>query len=119
MGNDLASYRANIGLCNCRIQKLHKNELFLSQLFPYISTENLSALLITLKIYFSMFLRKILICVLSLEFVFLLMILLINSGDVETNPGSLVQTSDKSSISILHLNIRSIRNKHGFIKENL
>jgi hypothetical protein len=94
MGNDLASYEATIGLCNCRIQKLHKNELFLSQLFPYISTENFFALLITLKLYFSIFIRKILTCVLNLEFVILLMILLINSGDVEMNLGPLIQTSD-------------------------
>jgi hypothetical protein len=35
------------------------------------------------------------------------------------NSGPLVHTSDESSISILHLNIRSIRNKLDFIKENL
>lgn len=41
------------------------------------------------------------------------MLLLIRSGNVELNPGP-----DDNSIGIMHLNIRSIRNKLEFIKEN-
>ena len=42
-------------------------------------------------------------------------ILLLICGDVEANPGP---NSASYSISILHLNIRSIRQKFEFIKEN-
>ena len=47
--------------------------------------------------------------------------LLILSGDVEVNPGPDVApntTRELSSISILHQNIRSIRNKCNYIKNN-
>ena len=48
-------------------------------------------------------------------FTIVLLLLLLQSGDIETNPGS--STSNHGSLSILHSNIRSIRNKLDFIKD--
>ena len=45
------------------------------------------------------------------------------SGDVEANPGpecqSNVQVDNTSVLSLLHLNIRSVRNKLNYVFENL
>ncbi|MCG7883380.1 MAG: hypothetical protein JAY96_17510 [Candidatus Thiodiazotropha endolucinida] len=50
--------------------------------------------------------------------VFLSMLILL-SGDVETNPGPILGNSeDANCLSILHLNIRSIRHKLDYIKDN-
>ena len=55
--------------------------------------------------------------ILNLEFTFVIFLLVVLSGDVEINPGPStdIQTS---SLSIVHLNIRSIRNKIEFIKDS-
>ena len=44
-------------------------------------------------------------------------LLVLMSGDVEINPGPST-TADTQSISVLHLNIRSLRNKIEFIKDH-
>ena len=46
------------------------------------------------------------------SFVFLLVFL---AGDVETNPGP---ATAEQSVSLLHINIRSIRNKLDYVKKN-
>lgn len=47
------------------------------------------------------------------------MLLILLAGDVPENPGpQFVNTSDVGCISILHLNIRSIRHKLEYIKDN-
>ena len=41
------------------------------------------------------------------------------SGDIETNPGPLITHKNEADcLSILHLNTRSIRHKLDYIKEN-
>ena len=45
----------------------------------------------------------------------MLILLLLKAGDIEMNPGS---DTINSSLSILHSNIRSIRNKFDYITEN-
>ena len=45
----------------------------------------------------------------------ILVLLLLQSGDVEVNPGP--ASSDHGSLSIIHSNIRSVRNKLDYIKE--
>ena len=40
------------------------------------------------------------------------------AGDVETNPGPINQTSSDHCVSILHCNIRSLRNKLGYTLDN-
>lgn len=51
----------------------------------------------------------------NLPFTLLLLLLLLEAGDVESNPGPDDGIHD---LSILHLNIRSIRNKMEYIKDN-
>ena len=48
-------------------------------------------------------------------FTIILLLLLLSAGDVERNPGQDQTTED---LSILQLNIRRIRNKLDFIKDN-
>ena len=45
----------------------------------------------------------------------MLILLLLKAGDIEMNPGS---DTINSSLSILHSNIKSIRNKFDYITEN-
>ena len=45
----------------------------------------------------------------------ILILLILQSGDIETNPGP--ATLHQGSLSILHSNIRSVRNKLEYIKE--
>ena len=58
----------------------------------------------------------------NLEFSLVVLILVLLSGDVSENPvpeNSETSSQTSNSLSILHLNIRSIRNKLGYINENL
>ena len=51
----------------------------------------------------------------NLYFKIVLILLLLEAGDIEMNPGP---DTINSSLSILHSNIRSIRNKLDYITEN-
>ena len=50
-----------------------------------------------------------------------MILLLILSGDIETNPGPMFNDSITNihRLSVVHLNIRSIRNKTDFIPDHL
>ena len=52
----------------------------------------------------------------SIYFKIVLILLLLEAGDIERNPG---HNTINNSLSILHCNIRSIRNKLDYITENL
>ena len=52
----------------------------------------------------------------NIYFKIVLILLLLEAGDIERNPGP---TTINDSLSILHCNIRSIRNKLDYITENL
>ena len=54
-------------------------------------------------------------CLFNTYFMLILVLLLLQSGDVEVNPGP--ASSDHGSLSIIHSNIRSVRNKLDYIKE--
>ena len=116
MGNDVMSWRVAIGIFNCKTGCVIKSFRFVSKPFSFIIYE-LMVLLMKLKLiscYFGSYMQS---CILNIEFAFVIFLLVVLSDDVETNPGPSndVQTS---SLSILHLNIRSIRNKYEFIKDN-
>jgi len=99
MGNDITAWRAAIGCFNNRI---HGN-------FTKHSIR------LNLDFYICMFLKFIyngFVTILN----FLIHILLLLCGDVETNPGPVHASVDV--LSILHLNIRSLRNKIEFIYDN-
>ena len=49
----------------------------------------------------------------------LMYLLILLSGDIKTNPGPFIAQQNQSDcMSVLHLNIRSIRYKLDFIKDN-
>lgn len=54
----------------------------------------------------------------KLDFALITLLLVIMSGDVETNPGPINQTSSDHCVSILHCNIRSLRNKLEYVLDN-
>ena len=51
----------------------------------------------------------------KLDFALITLLLVIMSGDVETNPGPINQTSSDHCVTILHCNIRSLRNKLEYV----
>ena len=60
--------------------------------------------------------------ILNLEFSLVVLFLVLSSGDVSENPGpenSETSSQTSNSLSILHLNIRSIRNKLENINKTL
>ncbi|MEW8546519.1 MAG: reverse transcriptase family protein, partial [Candidatus Thiodiazotropha sp.] len=57
---------------------------------------------------------------LNINILAVLLLLILLSGDVSENPGpDLDQSNQSDNLSILHLNIRSIRNKLEFVKDSL
>ena len=56
-------------------------------------------------------------CVLNIKFASIIVLLVLLSGDVAENPGPFrTNSTSEHCISILHLNIRSIRHKLDFVK---
>ena len=53
-------------------------------------------------------------CFLNVQFSLFLILLLLEAGDIASNPGPYPE----QTLSILHLNIRSIRNKIDYLKDN-
>lgn len=112
--NSLASYRAEIGLFYNRCQKYGcTHQVRLSFCFGlFFIWKNIKR--------FSSSYGKLLICYSSnIHHILLaytvLSLLLLMSGDIETNPGPIFS----HCISIIHSNIRSIRHKMNYIKDNL
>ena len=52
----------------------------------------------------------------SVQFSLLILLLILQAGDVERNPGP-VSSGKSFLLSILHCNIRSVRNKLNFIRD--
>ena len=111
-GNSLDQWRASIGLFNskCIFNQIVKVSFSMAFIFFYYMkylqkwTGN-NCKLISLAL-------KDLIC--SLYFKIVLILLLSEAGDIEINPGPNIINN---SLSILHSNIRSIRNKLDCITE--
>ncbi len=57
------------------------------------------------------------ISILNLEYYNYLFTIILQSGDIETNPGP--NTNDLSCLSLVHQNIRSIRHKIEYIEDNV
>ena len=114
MGNSLEQWRACIGMFNsnsfiCCIRSTVSFRLFLS---CNIAIANLLAFCKLICKATSVFMKESLH---NAFFTIVLLLLLLQSGDIETNPGP--STLNHGSLSILHSNIRSIRNKLDFIKD--
>ena len=113
MGNSLEQLRVCIGMFNsntficCR--KCTFKMCFLNiplNLANILAFCNISCKLI------STYMKE---CLFNTHFMLFLVLLLLQSGDVEVNPGP--ASSDHGSLSIIHSNIRSVRNKLDYIKE--
>ena len=113
MGNRLEQWRACIGMFNsnsfiCCIRSTVSFRLFLS---CNIAIANILAFCKLICKFTSVLMNESLY---NAYFTILLLLLLLQSGDIETNPG--LSTLNNDSLSILHSNIRSIRNKLDFVK---
>ena len=51
----------------------------------------------------------------NVRFPHLLILILLLSGDIEVNPGPMTRSDTSGILSILHLNVRSIRNKLEYV----
>jgi hypothetical protein len=116
MANDVMSWRVAIGIFNSKIGCVVKSFRYASTPFAFIS-DVFIFLFMKLKFLSSNLKSYMQSSILNLEFTFVIFLLVVLSGNVEINPGPStdVQTS---SLSILHVNIRSIRNKIEYIKDN-
>ena len=112
MGNGVDQWRVSIGLfdsrvCVCRQRvKVTFSWYFTFQYFVFI----LSGFNHAVRLMFTS-LKDL---VNNLDFKLLLLFLILEAGDVEKNPGP---NTTEHSLSIIHSNIRSIRNKFDFITE--
>ena len=112
MGNGVDQWRISIGLfdsrvCVCRQRvKVTLSWYFTFQYFVFIlSGFNYAARLLSWSL-------KDLVN--NLDFKLVLLFLILEAGDVEKNPGP---NTTEHSLSLIHSNIRSIRNKFDFITE--
>ena len=108
--NSLASYRAEIGLFYNRCQKYGcTHQVSFSFCFGWKNIKRLSLSYGKTLVFYSSNIYHILFAYTVIS------LLLLMCGDIETNPGPIFS----HCISIIHSNIRSIRHKMNFIKDNL
>ena len=112
MGNSLEQWRASIGLFNSKnvIKQRVMVKVSMAFIFYYMSC------LLKWAACSCKFLSNVfndIVC--NLFFKIVLILLLLEAGDIEMNPGP---DTINSSLSFLHSNIRSIRNKFDYITEN-
>lgn len=120
MGVDLEVYRSAIGNFNNKIQALRLKYKILVKLFSSAFLKRISFSMLTFFRSFNIYIKCILPCILNIEFSVIALLLVIMSGDVQENPGPDLNTSaEHESLSVIHLNIRSIRNKLNYIKDSL
>lgn len=123
MGIEIQTWRSVIGIFYGKIQALKARHIKQIKIW---STEFFGKLLRIFKtsayvLYNTI--RFLFLSTVNLEFLVVLLLLVLMSGDVSENPGPDLEsistvTGDTCSLSILHLNIRSIRNKIKYIEEN-
>lgn len=115
MGNDIMSWRAAIGNFYCCCQPI-------ALAYMYKASFNFIYLLLSGLMYMLNIVAGILKYNINtpsfnnLLVSIILLLLLLLAGDVEINPGP---DNETGSLSVLHLNIRSIRNKLSYIEEEL
>ncbi len=116
MGNDLNLWRAAIGLHHGRDFTVSKRMLFKFNLFNFF-IHSLITLLFYCKRWCIGLLFNVMSDAFSLQYYYVIVTLsLLKAGDIESNPGP-TTNNGSSSLSILHCNIRSIRNKLEFITD--
>ena len=119
MGNELSSWRASIGLFYSKSRGSLKRVI----VTHCISLDLLQTLARLLQHFYLTF---IITCFLmacnsaNANFIHVIALLLLLSGDVELNPGPDFDTNDDlGALSLIHLNIRSIRHKLDYIFKTL
>ena len=87
--------------------------LFYSKMYGSFTRKTIGKFILTTNILISLdqSILFLLDSIYKLDFALITLLLVIMSGDVETNPGPINQTSSDYCVSILHCNIRSLRNK--------
>ena len=119
MGNDVVCWRASIGLFYCKTRAISKRFVktlhFSTCIYELLSEINLNITLSTMGILFILSCKTA-----NVHYILYLMTLLLLSGDIEPNPGPDSSSSETTlgAISIMHLNIRSLRNKLNFVFDN-
>ena len=117
---DLETYRSAVGIFNNKIQDLYLRYKTFTSHFYVDFLMLIASLMKLFSQSVSSSVKFILPCILNLEFSVIVLLLVIMSGDVLENPGpDLNISADSDSLSITHLNIRSIRNKINYIEDSL
>ena len=112
MGISIDQWRITVGLFHrCRIGgyqtfMIKLNLFFILEILKYSFT-----LFNSFCMKFNQYLEA---CFLNVQFSLVLILLLLEAGDIESNPGP----NPEHTLSVLHLNIRSIRNKIDYLKDN-
>ncbi len=130
MGNDITQYRIAIGVfygCRYKLRycRCYKNSLTYCDIFNLLCGE-FRELCGIFSIRCKTFLACVLLCFIqaslyNMNVTLVLLLLLQLAGDVESNPGPNNNdvTSNCKSLSIFHLNTRSVRHKLDFLSEFL
>ena len=113
MGICLEQWRVAVGLFHrCKIGGHHT---FLLNINPiWFVRELLKSVFLFFNMFCGKFHRLLDASILNYQFSIIMILLLLEAGDVERNPGP----NPDHTLSFLHLNIRSIRNKIDFLKDN-
>ena len=113
MGICLEQWRVAVGLFHrCKIGGHHT---FLLNINPiWFVRELLKNVFLFFNMFCGKFHRLLDASILNYQFSIIMILLLLEAGDVERNPGP----NPDHTLSFLHLNIRSIRNKIDFLKDN-
>ena len=119
MGNDLDQYRAAVGLHYCRVNNFSTRKVVLkfSDLFCDMKPKYLFDFL-SCQFSFSLMVLSISFILTYMGFSLpelVLILILMSCMDIHPNPGP--NENSFSSIKILHLNIRSIRNKIDYLSD--
>ena len=113
MGNSLDQWRVCIGLFNSNTYICYRKCTFR---FCFLNLSfNLATILELCDKFCNLTSTYMKECLLNSQFMLILILLILQSGDIETNPGP--ATLHQGSLSILHSNIRSVRNKLDYIKK--
>lgn len=113
MTNELVQWRAAIGVFYGKTQPMMCGQIFKLNVPLFISFG-----LLWFCYFIKIFTNSILLNKCTLSLAILLITLILLAGDIAENPGPEHAEGEINSISILHLNIRSIRNKLKYIEDN-
>ncbi len=114
MGNDLMSWRAAIGTFYAKVHPVVLRSITHINILLYIM--GLIAEIRNRYRFILKYNRSSILVASNINLIVFLTLLLLLSGDISENPGP---DAGHGSLSVLHLNIRSIRNKISYIEDCL